>query len=82
MVTWNYSSLDFFFKGIRELKLRQIEVNIIFGWSRQNSDEMAISSVIIYFLRVRWNSPNIMFGWCEHLLMAISWFQIKTHQPR
>ena len=21
------------------------------------------SSVIIYFLRVRWNSPNIMFGW-------------------
>ena len=32
-----------FFIGIRELKLRQIEVNIIFGWSRQNSDEMAIS---------------------------------------
>ena len=34
-----------FFIGIRELKLRQIEVNIIFGWSRQNSDEMAISDI-------------------------------------
>ena len=34
-----------FFIGIRELKLRQIEVNIIFVWSRQNSDEMAISCV-------------------------------------
>ena len=42
-VTWNYSSLDFIFRGIRELKLRQIEVNIILGWSRQNSDEMATS---------------------------------------
>ena len=45
-VTWNYSSLNIIFKGIRELKLRQIEVNIIFGWSRQNSDEMAISNVL------------------------------------
>ena len=32
-----------FFIGIRELKLRQIEINIIFDCSRQNSDEMAIS---------------------------------------
>ena len=39
-----------FFIGIRELKLRQIEVNIIFGWSRQNSDEMAISSWLIYLV--------------------------------
>ena len=46
MVTWNYSCHNFIFKGIRELKLRQIEVNIIFGWSRQNSDEMAISWVL------------------------------------
>ena len=43
MVKWNYACHNFIFKGIRELKLRQIEVNIIFGWSRQNSDEMAIS---------------------------------------
>ena len=43
----------------------------IFGWYELVL--MGISSVIIYFLRVRWNSPNIMFGWCDHLLMAISW---------
>ena len=28
-------------------------------------------------LRVRWNSPNIMFGWYEHLLMAISLSKIS-----
>ena len=30
-VTWNYACHNFIFKGIRALKLRQIEVNIIFG---------------------------------------------------
>ena len=49
-VTWNYACHNFIFKGIRALKLRQIEVNIIFGWSRQNSDEMAISSALIVLL--------------------------------
>ena len=55
----------FFFIGIRELKLRQIEVNIIFGWSRQNSDEMAISCVInLFFLwshGIRQIENNIIF---------------------
>ena len=49
-VTWNYACHNFIFKVIRALKLRQIEVNIIFGWSRQNSDEMAISSALIVLL--------------------------------
>ena len=38
-----------FFIGIRELKLRQIKVNIIFGWSSQNSDEMAYFNVFMIF---------------------------------
>ena len=57
MVTWNYSCRNFIFKGIRELKLRQIEVNIIFGWTRQNSDEMAISSVNNLFFSGQMECP-------------------------
>jgi hypothetical protein len=42
-----------FFIGIRELKVRQIDHNIISGW--WFFPIMAISSVIIYFLWVRCN---------------------------
>ena len=44
----------------------------IFGWYELVL--VGISSVIIYFLRVRWNSPNIMFGWSRQNAdeMAIS----------
>jgi hypothetical protein len=44
------------FKGVRELKVRQIDLNIISGWGF--IPIMVISSVIIYFLRVRWNTPD------------------------
>jgi len=36
--------------------IRLIDHNIIFGW--WFNPIMAISSVIIYFLRVRWNTPD------------------------